>query len=192
MNMKTILITLKTFLLLTVVTGIIYPVLITGIAQLFFPEKAGGSLILKDSVVVGSRLAGQGFSSPAYFSPRPSAIGYNPLPSGGSNLGLTNTILPNQVDERRRLFIHMNNPEPFAAVPSEMLFASASGLDPHISRESALLQADRVAGVRGFDEAQKQKLILCIENLTEAPQFLILGEERINVLMLNLETDKIK
>jgi len=192
MNMKTILITLKTFLLLTVVTGIIYPVLITGTAQLFFPEKAGGSLIIKDSVVVGSRLAGQGFSSPAYFLPRPSAIDYNPLPSGGSNLGLTNTILPNQVDERRRLFIHMNHPETFAAVPSEMLFASASGLDPHISREWALLQAVRVAGVRGFDEAQKQKLTMCIENLTEAPQFLIVGEERINVLMLNLETDKIK
>jgi K+-transporting ATPase ATPase C chain len=190
--MKTILITLKAFLLLTVVTGIIYPLLITGIVQLIFPEKAGGSLIIMDSVVVGSKLTGQDFSSPGYFSPRPSSVSYNPLPSGGSNFGLTNAILMNQVDERRRQFILRNHSDTLAVVPPEMIFASASGLDPHISRESALLQADRVAGERGFDEAQKQKLIRCIENLTEAPQFLILGEERINVLMLNLETDKIK
>lgn len=192
MNMKTILVTLKAFILLTLVTGIIYPLLITGIVQLIFPEKAGGSLIKRGSVVIGSKLTGQEFSSPRYFSPRPSSISYNSLPSGGSNLGLTNTKLLNQVDERRRQFILRNYPDTIAPVPSEMLFASASGLDPHISRESALLQADRVAGERGFNEAQKQKLILCIENLTEAPQFLILGEERINVLLLNLETDRIK
>ncbi len=192
MNMKTILVTLKAFFLLTVVTGILYPLLVTGIVQLILPEKAGGSLIIMDSVVIGSKLTGQEFTSPRYFSMRPSSISYNPLPSGGSNLGLTNTKLLNQVEERRRQFISRNQTDTADSVPSEMLFASASGLDPHISRESALLQADRVAGERGFDEAQKKKLYMCIDNLTEAPQFLILGEERINVLLLNLETDKIK
>lgn len=192
MNMKTILIALKAFILLTIVTGIIYPLLVTGTARILFPEKAGGSLIIRDSVVVGSRLAGQEFDSPGYFSSRPSAISYNPLPSGGSNLGLTNTILVNQSNERRREFISRNLTDTLAEIPSEMLFASASGLDPHIFKESALLQVDRVSRERGYDDSQKQRLIQCIENLTEAPQFLILGEERINVLMLNLETDKIK
>lgn len=192
MNMKTILIALKAFILMTIVTGIVYPLLVTGTALILFPGKAGGSLIIRDSVVVGSKLTGQEFNSPGYFSSRPSAISYNPLPSGGSNLALTNTILVNQVNERRREFISRNLPDTLAAVPSEMLFASASGLDPHISRESAMLQVDRVSRERGYDDSQKQRLIQCIENLTEAPQFLIFGEERINVLMLNLETDKIK
>ncbi|MCU0459454.1 MAG: potassium-transporting ATPase subunit KdpC [Bacteroidales bacterium] len=190
--MKTILVTLKAFLLLTLVTGVIYPVLITGIVQLIFPEKAGGSLIIRDSIVIGSKLTGQEFSSPGYFSPRPSSNSYNPLPSGGSNFGPTNTKQLNQVDERRKQFIYRNHPDTLKDVPSEMLFASASGLDPHISRESAMMQVDRVSQERGFDDAQRQKLIQCIDNLTEAPQFLILGEERLNVLLLNLETDKIK
>ncbi len=190
--MKTLIISLKFLCLFTLVTGIIYPLTVTAIVRIMFPVKADGSLVIKDGQAIGSKLIGQEFESPVYFSSRPSSVSYNPLPSGGSNFGLTNQNLVNQVDERRRQFVLRNHSDPLTAVPSEMLFASASGLDPHISRESALLQADRVARERGYDDAQKQKLILCIEKLTEAPQFMILGEERVNVLLLNLETDKIK
>lgn len=190
--MKTLITSLKFFCLFTLVTGVFYPLTVTAFVRIMFPGKADGSLVIEDNQVIGSKLIGQEFDSPGYFSSRPSAISYNPLPSGGSNFGLTNTNLLNQVDERRRQFILRNHCDTLTAVPSVMLFASASGLDPHISREAALLQAGRVARERGYNDAQKQKLIMCIDKLTEAPQFMILGEERVNVLMLNLETDRIK
>lgn len=190
--MKTIIISLKIFLFFTVLTGIIYPLFITGIAQVVFPAKANGSLIVKNNQIIGSELIGQQFDSVIYFSSRPSAISYNPLPSGGSNYGLTNVKLKNLVAERRRNFNTFNQLDSITKIPSEMLFASASGLDPHISMQAALLQVDRVAKARNFTSVQKQKLRQCVKTLTESPQFLILGEARINVLMLNLETDKIK
>lgn len=169
-----------------------YPLLITGIAQIFFPEKANGSLIAAGNKTTGSRLIGQQFDSARYFSSRPSAISYNPLPSGGSNYGLTSSKLKQQVDERRQHFIEYNGLDSLTVIPSEMLFASASGLDPHISKQAAMLQADRVAKNRNFNDSQKQKLIRSIDSLSEGPQFLILGEERVNVLLLNLQVDKIR
>jgi K+-transporting ATPase ATPase C chain len=190
--MKTLIISLKIFLFFTVLTGIVYPLLVTGIAQAVFPVKANGSLIIKNNKTIGSELIGQQFDSAIYFTSRPSAISYNPLPSGGSNYGLTNSKLKQQVEVRKQQFIVFNNLDSTAIVPSEMLFASASGLDPHISQKAALLQVNRIAKTRNFNDIQKQKLLQCVKSVTEAPQFLVFGEERVNVLLLNLEADKIK
>jgi len=176
---------------MTILTGIVYPLFMTGIAQLTFPSKANGSLIKKDGKIIGSELIGQKFDSSIYFWSRPSVIGYNPIPSGASNYGPTSDTLKKQVTARRVLFAKMNSISDPLAVPKEMLFASASGLDPHISQKAALLQVDRVAKARNFNAIQKQKLVQSVKNLTEMPQFLVLGEERVNVLILNLELYKI-
>ena len=189
--MKTFGIALKIFLVLTILTGVIYPLLVTGIAQVIFPHQANGSLILKDNKIIGSELIGQQSDSIIYFTSRPSAIGNNPLPSGGSNLGLTSAKLKIQVTERKNKFIAFNQLDKNAEVPSEMLFASASGLDPHISLEAAMLQVNRIAEARHLNTAQKQQLVQLIEKQTEKPQFFCLGESRVNVLLLNLNLDEV-
>jgi len=188
--MKTLFISLRIFVFLSVLTGIIYPLFVTGIAQLVFPTNANGSLILRDNKVIGSELIGQQNDSAIYFSSRPSAISYNPLPSGGSNFGLTNHKQKVAVYERKQNFIMQNQLDSLTEIPSEMVFASASGLDPHISPEAAILQVNRIAVARNFSPAQKSRLICKIEKLKEKPQFSVFGEERINVLMLNIELDK--
>jgi K+-transporting ATPase ATPase C chain len=190
--MKTLIISIKIFLFFTLLTGGIYPLLVTGIAQILFPVKANGSMIKKDNITIGSELIGQKFDTSVYFSSRPSAIDYDPLPSGGSNYALTNVKLEKLVNERRKQFIAFNQLDSLSEIPSEMLFTSASGLDPHISQKAALLQVDRISKARNFDNNQKIKLEQLIMIYTDAPQFLCLGEERINVLLLNLETDKIR
>jgi potassium-transporting ATPase KdpC subunit len=189
--MKTIVISLKIFLFFTILTGIMYPLFITGIAQVAFPIKANGSLIELNSRPIGSKFIGQQFDSTIYFTSRPSAVSYNPLPSGGSNYGLTNARLKNLVTERKIQFIAFNQLDSLTDIPSEMLFTSASGLDPHISPKAALLQVDRIAKARSFDAIQKQNLVQSVRALTETPLFMVLGEERINVLMLNLELNKL-
>ena len=189
--MKTFIISLKIFLFLTILTGIIYPLFITGIAQVIYPSKANGSLIINDNKTIGSRLIGQSFDSVIYFTSRPSAVSYNPLPSGGSNFGLTNAKLNDLVAERKKQFIAFNQLDSISAIPPEMLFASASGLDPHISPEAALLQVKRIAKARNLSYSQQQRLLQYIKGMTEAPQFWCLGEKRINVLVLNLELDKL-
>lgn len=190
--MKTLFIAFKILLFFTILTGIVYPLLITGIAQLVFPIKANGSIIYKDNKAIGSELIGQQFDSTIYFSSRPSAISYNPLPSGGSNFGLTNAKLKDLVAERKDQFMAFNQIDSLTEIPSEMFFASASGLDPHISPKAALLQVDRIAKARNLNQLQKLSLVRCITNLTEGPRYLCLGEERINVLLLNLDLDEIK
>lgn len=190
--MKTLWISLRIFLFFTVLTGIIYPLAVTGIAQTAFPSKANGSLVVRDEKIIGSELIGQQFDSAVYFTSRPSAVSYNPLPSGGSNLGLTSSKLKKLVDERANRFMVFNQLNGSTVIPSEMLFASASGLDPHISPEAALLQVNRIAKARGFSDSQKQELIWKIRKQTEKPQFFCLGKERVNVLLLNTETDEIK
>jgi len=190
--MKTFIISLKIFLFFTVLTGVIYPLLITGIAQVVFPGKANGSLIVKKNEIIGSELIGQQFDSAIYFSSRPSAVSYNPLPSGSSNYGLTNVKLKNLVAKRKHQFIAFNQLDSLNVVPSEMLFASASGLDPHISPQAAALQVNRIAKVRNLSSNQTLQLQQYFRELTETPQFLLLGEPRINVLLLNLKLDEIK
>jgi K+-transporting ATPase ATPase C chain len=191
MKIQTI-IAIKFLLVMTVLTGVIYPFIMTGVAQLAFPARANGSLVMKDGKIIGSELIGQKFDSSIYFWSRPSAIDYNPIPSGASNLGPTSDNLKKQVAERRRLFATNNSLADTSAIPKEMLFASASGLDPHISPEAALLQLKRVAMARNLNETQKQKVQQLIKDKTEEPQFLLFGEPRINVFELNLSLDSVK
>jgi potassium-transporting ATPase KdpC subunit len=185
--MKTIIQALKLFLLLTLVIGIIYPLLITLLGQAIFPGKANGSIIKINGKAVGSTLLGQKFIAEKYFWPRPSATDYNPLPSGASNLGPTSAALKDSVMARRE-FLQRSNAYS-GRVPLDLLFSSASGLDPDISPEAARFQIERVAGARGLDNNQKIKLIKLVENSIEQPDFRIFGEPRVNVLLLNLAVD---
>jgi K+-transporting ATPase ATPase C chain len=190
--MKTFIVAIKLFLLMTLLTGVIYPLGMTGISQMIFPEKANGSLVYMDGQLIGSELIGQKFDSILYFWPRPSAIDYNPVPSSGSNLGPTSMKLKDLVEERRTLLMHSFNVSDKAELPVEMLFASASGLDPHISPEAAFMQTERVVAVRNFNELQHEKLLQLITTLIEPPQFFFLGQPRINVFKLNLALDTIR
>ena len=185
-------IALKFLLLMTILTGIIYPLFMTGLAQLIFPAKANGSLVKKDGKIIGSELIGQKFDTTIYFWSRPSAIGYNPIPSGASNYGPTSDTLKKQVTARRILFATKNSITDIMDIPKEMIFASGSGLDPHISPEAAILQLSRVATARNLDETKLQQVRQLIKNLTEKPQFSLFGEPRINVFDLNLALDKIR
>jgi K+-transporting ATPase ATPase C chain len=189
---KQIIISVRLFLIFTVVTGIIYPLIITGISKIFFHEEAEGSLVKENDIIIGSGLIGQEFDSIAYFWSRPSAMSYQPLPSGGSNYSWSDQRLKALVAERKKAFIRGNMLNDTTSIPVEMLFASASGLDPHISSRATFLQAERVARARNFNDDQKQKLAGLIVKMTEKPQFSIFGEERINVFLLNLELDKIR
>lgn len=188
--MKYISTALKLFAILAVLVGIIYPVAITTLAELFFPKEAGGSLLYdSDGNLTGSALIGQPFSDPKYFWSRPSATSgypYNPLASGGSNLGPTNKDLIDQISNRTELLKSSGIQTP---VPSDLVEASASGLDPHISMQSALVQVPRVARARNLSEETLNKLVL---EHVEEKQFGFLGEQRINVLKLNLALDSIK
>jgi len=184
-------IALKFLLVMTILTGIVYPLFMTGVAQLTFPFKANGSLVIKNGKIIGSELIGQKFDSTIYFWSRPSAVGYNPIPSGASNYGPTSDTLKKQVTARRILFAKANSLSDIKAIPNEMIFASGSGLDPHISPQAALLQVERVAKARSFSSSQRQQLIDLVHSKTEKLQFGLLGEERINVFLLNIELDKI-
>ena len=184
-------IALKFLLIMTILTGLIYPLIMTGLAQVIFPSRSNGSLILKDGKVIGSELIGQKFDSSIYFWSRPSAINYNPVPSEASNYGPTSDTLKKMVESRRQSFAQMNSITDLSSVPKEMIFASGSGLDPHISPEAAYLQVERVTKARHFTVNQREKLLGKLKKLTEPPQFLFLGEKRINVLILNMELDHI-
>ena len=174
--------------ILTVLTGLVYPLAITGLAQLLFPQQANGSLIVRDGKVIGSELIGQYFDQPKYFWSRPSATSpfpYNAAASSGSNLGPTNPALIEAVKTRVEA-LRVADPGNAALVPVDLVTASASGLDPHISQAAALFQATRVARARGLQESQVKELIA---RHTEGRQFSILGEPRVNVLKLNLALD---
>ena len=166
--------------LLTVITGVIYPLTVTGLAQVIFPQQANGSLIVIDGKTYGSELIGQQLDDPKYFWGRPSATGYNAAASSGSNLGPINPSLEEVVQARMDALkaADANNPLP---IPVDLVTASASGLDPHISVASALYQVRRVASARGWSEAEVTSLV---EKYTEGRQFGIFGEPRVNVLLL--------
>lgn len=171
-------------------TGILYPLAVTGVARVAFPHRSGGSLVLDASgSPVGSELLAQGFRSPAYFQPRPSAAGdagYDPLASGGSNLGPTSAKLRERVSaDAARL--RAANPAAPGPVPAELVTTSGSGLDPHLSPAAALWQVDRVAAARGLATARVRALV---EDAVEGRDLGLLGEPRVNVLLLNLSLDR--
>jgi len=175
------------FIAFSLLTGLVYPLFITGIIQITMPEKAGGSLLVVDGKVIGSELIGQMFSSPGYFHGRPSAVGYSANGSGASNFGPTSAKLMEQLSKRIEQVRSENNLLPNTSVPADLVLASGSGLDPHISIEGAMLQLQRVAKARGW---QKSEVKMLIYQHVEPAQFGILGQDRVNVLKLNLALDE--
>ena len=179
------------FVLLSLVTGVIYPLLVTGAARLIFPKQAAGSMIISDGKVVGSEMIGQNFSDVKYFWGRPSATSpmpYNASASGGSNQGPLNPALTDAVKGRMEA-LRAADPGNSAAVPVDLVTASASGLDPHISPAAGLYQAARVAKVRGVAVEKVRGLV---DAQTEKPVLGFFGEPQINVLKLNLALDALR
>jgi K+-transporting ATPase ATPase C chain len=180
---------LRINIFLTLVLGVIYPLAITGICQVVFPRQANGSLIVANGNVIGSELVGQNFTKPEYFQPRPSAAGndgYDATASGGSNYGPTNQKLIDRVKASVDKF-RKENPDFQGPIPADLVTASASGLDPHLSPDSVLAQVPRVAKARGISGDRLNQLVA---QLTEPPDLGLLGEARINVLKLNLALDR--
>jgi potassium-transporting ATPase KdpC subunit len=177
-----------TLSLAVIVCGI-YPLIVWGVAQMLFPEKANGTMIVRDGKTIGSELLAQNFTGPNYFHPRPSAagdVGYDATSSGGSNLGPTSKKLIDSVKERVEAYRAENNLLPTVPVPADAVTASASGMDPHVSVKNALIQAGRVARARGMSE---DAVLVKVKAHIEGRGLGILGEPRVNVLTLNLYLD---
>ena len=188
--MKTMTIAIRTTIVTLVLTGLIYPFVMTGLAQILFPWRANGSLVMDEKgEVVGSELIAQGFANPAYLQPRPSAAGekgYDATSSSGSNLGPTSKKLQDRITEDLKR-LKEENPEATEPVPAELVTTSASGLDPHLSPQAALWQVPRVAKARGIT-AERVKAV--VDANVERRTFGILGEPRVNVLLVNLALDR--
>ncbi len=184
--MKYVMPAIRFKIFMTILLGLAYPLLMTGVSQVVFPHQANGGFVSRGGQLVGSTLIAQGFEMAEYFWPRPSAIGYNPLPSGGSNLGQANQDLKKAVEERKAK-LKAAHPDQTIEPPQDLLFASASGLDPHISPEAAQYQAPRVAKARNLNVQDVQNLI---EQASLGRQLGVLGEPTVNVLTLNLALDK--
>lgn len=182
---KHFMVAIRFTLVTTVVFGLVYPLVVTGISQWIFPKQANGSLIVKDGQVVGSRLIGQAFSGEKYFHSRPSAAGngYDATASGGSNLAPTNQALVTRVQQD---VAKLQQENPGAAIPADMVTTSGSGLDPEISPASAEFQLARVAKARGISAEELRKIVA---KHTQPRQYGLFGEARVNVLELNLDLD---
>jgi K+-transporting ATPase ATPase C chain len=171
---------------LTILTGILYPLAVTGIAQAIFHRQANGSLIERDGKVIGSEIIGQNFTKPEYFHPRPSQNSYDAANSGGSNLGPTNPALADRLKKDAAQF-RKDNPDFTGPIPADAITASASGLDPEISPANALAQAARVAQARGASPDAMRSLVA---TNTQQRDLGVLGEPRVNVLKLNMALDQ--
>jgi K+-transporting ATPase ATPase C chain len=175
-------------LILTVITGVIYPLLVTGLSQMFFKSQAQGSLIEKNGGIIGSRLIGQAFTKPGYFHSRPSAAGngYDSMASGGTNLGPTNKKLIDGNVKGAAEALRKENPQ--VPIPVDLVTSSGSGLDPHITPAAAEFQVERVARERGMSTDEVRRIV---KEHTEGRQFGFLGEPRVSVLELNLALDAV-
>jgi potassium-transporting ATPase KdpC subunit len=185
--MNTMVIALRAALVTLVLTGLVYPLAMTGAAQTLFPHRANGSLVTDDGgKVVGSRLIGQAFTNPAYFQGRPSSSGYDASSSGGSNFGPTSAKLQDRIktDVAR---LHKENPDAPGVIPAELVTASASGLDPHLSPEATRWQIARVARARNVAPERVQSLV---EEQVEGRDLGLFAERTVNVLMLNMALDR--
>ena len=190
--MKIIIQSIRLTILWTIICGLAYPIAITVVAQLAFKDQANGSLVMRDGKIIGSALLAQQFTGSNYFWPRPSACSYGTGPaglvaSGGSNLGPTSGALQTNVMNNTAAFISGNNLPTNTPVPADMVFASASGLDPHISPEATQLQIARVAAARGLSP---DKVTALVDKFKEGSQWGFLGEPRVNVLLLNIALDE--
>ncbi|MGZ3690267.1 MAG: potassium-transporting ATPase subunit KdpC [Pseudobdellovibrio sp.] len=179
--MKQTITALRVLAFMTILTGVVYPLMVTLAANFMSGEKASGSLLKQKETLIGSELLAQKFVQNKYFWPRPSSCDYNGASSGASNFGPTSEDLKKQVDERKSKLGS-------GPIPQDLLFASGSGLDPHITPEAAEYQIKRISSERGIDVTTVRNLV---NKLTEKPQFGILGEARVNVLKLNLALDQI-
>ena len=180
---------LRLFLVLALLTGLLYPAGMTVMAKMFFPERSGGSIVKWKGAPAGSALLAQKFESPRYFHPRPSACDFKTVPSGASNLGPTSAALKKLVQERAANLRAAHALRPGASVPLDLLFASGSGLDPHISPTAMEFQMERVARERGFTTEQRARLQELARGFIEPPQCGFMGEPRVNVLLLNMALD---
>ena len=189
--MKTAFTAFKMVVLMTLLTGVAYPLLITLIAQVATPYTANGSLVVEKGGVVGSWLIAQKFTSPKYFWPRPSAGDYNPLASGGSNLGPTSATLKKLVDSRAQIFIKEGSTTHPQGVPLTLLFASGSGLDPHLNPKGAYFQVDRIIKARGWDRKMRPRIIELIDENMQWPFCGLIGTYCVNVLQLNRALDQL-
>ncbi|EKQ52590.1 MAG: K+-transporting ATPase, C subunit [Methanobacterium sp. Maddingley MBC34] len=177
------------FVAFTIILGVIYPMVITGISQLTFSEQANGNLIKNENgTVLGSQLIGQDFSSPAYFHGRPSVIDYNSSTSSGSNLGPTSQKLIDNVTERIQEIKTENSLQNNTTIPADLVLASGSGLEGYIYADSAMIQVPRIASARGISESQVKEIITSNQENT----FLGFGKEIVNVLKLNIALDNLK
>ncbi len=186
--LKLILQSIRQTIVWTVITGVAYPLLVTAIAQAAFKDQANGSLLTRDGKLVGSSLLAQQFTGPTYFWPRPSAGTYATVPSGASNLGPTSAALQANVASNLKSLREAHKLPADAPVPADLVFTSASGLDPHISPEAARFQMARVAAARGVPGEAVRALV---EGSVEPPQWGVFGQARVNVLVLNLALDRL-
>ncbi len=181
--MKPLIISIKILISFLLITGVFYPYIVTQVANLLFKDKAEGQITFKNERAIGSAILAQNFQSPKYFWPRPSAAAYAGEASAGSNLSPNSISLNKVIKERGERFGDQLN-----LIPKDLLTASASGLDPHISTKAALYQVNRISRTRGISESE---IISLIDKVKEDKQFSFLGKSRVNVLRLNLELDKI-
>ena len=188
---KNFLISLRYLVISTLFFGFIYTISITGIGYIFFKDKAKGSLIEQNGTIIGSKLIQQNFSDPKFFWGRPSATNFETMPSGASNYGAISKDLKKAVDDRvdniRKFYPKIKIED----IPSELLLASGSGLDPHISFNTALFQVDRIMKARKLSKAKKEVIMSLIEKHTRKIQIDFLGQPRVNVLGLNIEMEKV-
>jgi len=190
--MKTIILSIRILLILTIITGVIYPFVMTQTAGVLFKSQANGSLFYRDNKPIGSLLIGQNFTEPGYFHPRPSAVNYQTIPSGASNLGPTSDKLKNIILSRRIELLTENKNLTYSTIPNDLITSSASGLDPHISINAAKIQIPRIIKSRNWNPSKESVIYQLIERNSSNQALLNGAEPYVNVLSLNLDLDQIK